>query len=313
MEKSQDAEPRKEYYIDENGFLVPHVLWEQAHEVGKVPSVFWHEGPSTDGWPRCPICNVRIKNKTRLEKHIAKVHPNVEHPARINQDEQKPASEQITSEPGPQSSSPGSISAKPLVNREVKMDEHSDNVEAALVMLLDEIEDVLGFIQQEILVVTPKGNYESVGQLAKQAQQVQTFQTEIQNLKEEWDNIFPDEAALRSQHSNVGKRLPRGLRTREDAFYIPILRVLMTMAGKGQVADVLSQVGEQMKSALNEHDFAALLAPPHMPRWQKTASWARSLMVKKGYLSSESPRGIWEVTEAGKQYLATKGCAENAP
>lgn len=74
MEKSQDAEPRKEYYIDENGFLVPRVLWEQAHEVGKVPPACCRASPSTDGWLRCPICNVGIKSKTRLKNHIAKVH-----------------------------------------------------------------------------------------------------------------------------------------------------------------------------------------------------------------------------------------------
>jgi hypothetical protein len=40
-------------------------------------------------------------------------------------------------------------------------------------------------------------------------------------------------------------------------------------------------------------------------RWMHTAHRARhDLVHEKGFLSASSPRGIWEITEAGRNYLA---------
>ena len=42
---------------------------------------------------------------------------------------------------------------------------------------------------------------------------------------------------------------------------------------------------------------------PGLPRWRNTAQWARNAMVKEGLLASDSPRGVWEITAEGKQWL----------
>jgi restriction system protein len=38
-------------------------------------------------------------------------------------------------------------------------------------------------------------------------------------------------------------------------------------------------------------------------RWVNTAQWERYLMIQEGLLKTDSPRGIWEITEKGKQFL----------
>ncbi len=40
-------------------------------------------------------------------------------------------------------------------------------------------------------------------------------------------------------------------------------------------------------------------------RWRNTAQFARNTMVRKGLLKSNSARGIWEITEAGRRFLKT--------
>jgi len=38
-------------------------------------------------------------------------------------------------------------------------------------------------------------------------------------------------------------------------------------------------------------------------RWRNTARWARQWLVREGLLTSDSPRGVWEITEAGRAHL----------
>jgi hypothetical protein len=39
------------------------------------------------------------------------------------------------------------------------------------------------------------------------------------------------------------------------------------------------------------------------PRWRNAAQWARQSMIYDGYLKSDSPRGVWEVSDKGRKFL----------
>jgi hypothetical protein len=192
-----------------------------------------------------------------------------------------------------------------------------EDAEAALDMVLEEVEKVIDSINQEGAEAFQKSHLDDVRHLTDQSSQVQAFLKKVQDLQDEWSNLSPTDVLPDIEPSkqavqplptprSYGKRLPRGLRTPEIDFFTPILRVVVKMGGKGQASEVLSQVGEIMKPRLNECDFETLLSGQHDPRWYKTAQWARRRMVQRGLLSStsESSRGIWEITESGKQYLA---------
>ncbi len=193
-----------------------------------------------------------------------------------------------------------------------------DEVDAALDIVLEEVDDVLDFLRQGITTVSQKGDFASVHRLANQATQVQVFQAKVRGLEEEWSNLFPDtepietvpsqpSAESRRQRKKRRKHLPRGMCTPEKDFYLPILLVLLKMGGQGQAEDVINQVGETMKQAFNEYDFQPLPSTPNDPRWRKTANRTRWHMVLEGLLASESPHGVWELTEAGKKYIGLPG------
>jgi restriction endonuclease Mrr len=74
------------------------------------------------------------------------------------------------------------------------------------------------------------------------------------------------------------------------------------MGGRGQTSKVVERVGEMMDSQLNKWD-RQMLASGEDIRWRNRAQWARNAMVKDGLLASDSPRGIWEITEKGHQVL----------
>ncbi len=94
---------------------------------------------------------------------------------------------------------------------------------------------------------------------------------------------------------------PTGIRTSERAFYLPILQSLLARGGEAPAAEVVDDVLERMKSILKPGDFETT-STTDQPRWKVTVYLARTTMLRQGLLRKDSPRGIWAITEAGRQY-----------
>lgn len=106
-------------------------------------------------------------------------------------------------------------------------------------------------------------------------------------------------------HADGADRLAKGLRTPESAFVLPILRTLQDLGGSAPMQQVLEKVGAMMKDQLRDVDHQSLKSDPGHPRWNNTAQWARNTMVADGLLKNNSPRGVWEITAAGRERLRT--------
>jgi hypothetical protein len=104
-------------------------------------------------------------------------------------------------------------------------------------------------------------------------------------------------------------RLAKGLRTPESAFVLPILQALQELGGQASMQQVLEKVGAAMGNQLRDVDYQPLKSDPNRPRWNNTAQWARNTMVAEGLLRNNSPRGIWEIADAGRKFLRTKSGA----
>ncbi len=97
-------------------------------------------------------------------------------------------------------------------------------------------------------------------------------------------------------------RAHRGERTPNETFRIPILKVLMKLGGRGEMNEILDSVEVEMNNILKSKDFE-LLPSGKSIRWRNSACWERLKMKIAGLLRSDSPTGIWEITEKGKKYL----------
>jgi len=93
---------------------------------------------------------------------------------------------------------------------------------------------------------------------------------------------------------------PKGKATRQTEFAVPILESLIEMGGSGKTPDVLEKVYEKMKNKLTERDHEKV---PHGNefRWRNRARWEAVRLKNEGYLKKDSPRNIWEITEAGRK------------
>ena len=185
-------------------------------------------------------------------------------------------------------------------------------VTVAFELVLDEIESVIGAVGQRATEVLKQGRpgeiekYEEAKDLIEKASQMATLRQRVKELQAEWTNVFvpviaPKKRRRRSKQTR--ERLKKGLRTPEDAFRVPLLQALVQLGGSGPVADVLDRVGVSMKSELNVYDRECLASTANQARWRNTAQWARNAMVRENLMSSNSPHGLWEITEQGRRSL----------
>lgn len=104
------------------------------------------------------------------------------------------------------------------------------------------------------------------------------------------------------------KNLAQGKRTHEHAFRVPILTAIEERGGRAEVGELMEAIYRIMKDSFNEHDLEDTPNSRGEPRWSNNARFCRQVMINKGWLRSGSPRGVWEITDAGRRWLA----AENA-
>lgn len=98
-------------------------------------------------------------------------------------------------------------------------------------------------------------------------------------------------------------RLRPGLRTPQRAFFLPILQALVELDGQAQPRKILQRVEQLMGETLNAVDQSPLPSAPHRRRWQAAACWARTNLLEKGLLDATAPKGIWKISEEGREYL----------
>jgi predicted CopG family antitoxin len=88
----------------------------------------------------------------------------------------------------------------------------------------------------------------------------------------------------------------------EREYWRPILDIIAEAGGSAAANDVIEVLGERMKDAFKARDLDLLKMGE--VRWRNRARFARLRMREQGLLSQTSHRGLWEITDAGRRYLA---------
>ncbi|MCX8072299.1 MAG: winged helix-turn-helix domain-containing protein [Candidatus Binatia bacterium] len=90
----------------------------------------------------------------------------------------------------------------------------------------------------------------------------------------------------------------------QEFYFVAILEVLERKGGRARAGEVLDELEILLSDELGPEDTIVL--PSGDIRWRKAANWARFKMVQAGLLSATSPTGVWEITEAGREYLRSR-------
>jgi hypothetical protein len=113
-----------------------------------------------------------------------------------------------------------------------------------------------------------------------------------------------------SRRPRLTPRAPKGSLTPEEAFEQPILAALHDAGGALPFRHALEAVGRRMEGVLNEHDRVA--DERGVARWQKRVPFVRLKLVERGLLDGDAPRGIWQLTDAGREALAQTAAGASA-
>jgi len=129
---------------------------------------------------------------------------------------------------------------------------------------------------------------------------------DLEDLEYLEDDYTEDNFLKNQQRRSYFGRIPRGICTPEKAYKLPILKALQELGGSGTTNDVLKRVKKLMKGVLKLVDYQNYENKQGFiePRWSKRAKWVRYRLMQEGLVKNDSPRGLWEISEAGLQYLA---------
>ena len=184
---------------------------------------------------------------------------------------------------------------------------NSNEVNTAFEILIEEIELVANNLNEEGAKAIKAGSYDVARRLMDEAERLADFREKVRALQKEWASLQPRHSSSVTYASrkvtNSKARLPRGLRTPEDAFRRPILEALVELGGEANLNEILDLVGVKMKATLTQYDFQSLRSSPRSPRWRNTAQWCRNKLVRDGLMRADSPYGIWAISEAGRRAL----------
>jgi len=87
----------------------------------------------------------------------------------------------------------------------------------------------------------------------------------------------------------------------QSDYEVPLLRLLSTLeGGQGQASEVIRLFAERYED--NIHADQRELLSRGMPRWQENVRRARYGLVQCGLMDAPA-RGVWRVTDAGRQWL----------
>jgi Mrr N-terminal domain len=89
----------------------------------------------------------------------------------------------------------------------------------------------------------------------------------------------------------------------EEDYYAPLLNVLASHGGSAPARDVVKAVGEAMTSSLTDVDREALSSGAI--RWENRLQFVRLKFVERGLMERNSPRGTWQLTDAGRREAAS--------
>lgn len=188
------------------------------------------------------------------------------------------------------------------------MKEQRSNVLPAFEILLDEIENELELIDRVAADALRAKRYAFARTIVDRGQRLRRFHDDVVTLQRTWcETVATRGIDLGAVQGLAGLRndlgaVATGTRTPQAAFFVPILKALATMDGKGTIDEVLDRVETLMSDELTEVDRQQLPAGTRL-RWRNTARWMGTQMIREGRLRPDTPWDVWEIADEGYEIL----------
>jgi Mrr N-terminal domain len=90
----------------------------------------------------------------------------------------------------------------------------------------------------------------------------------------------------------------------DDQYEVPILSILDEHGGRAPTREVLDALGERLAGRLMPADHDHLRSGD--VRWRNRAQFVRLRLIDRGDMKRDSPRGVWEISEQGRDRLVAR-------
>jgi restriction system protein len=141
-----------------------------------------------------------------------------------------------------------------------------------------------------------------VGELESQLQQIRSAISEKREKVTAIDRLVGHTEPESPRIEEVVDLFSEGVFTPTKAYWRPLLQTLVELGGRGRREQIIEQVGQKMQDILRPADYEKLPQSSFI-RWENRVAWQASNMRREGYIKNNSPRGIWEITDAGRKWL----------
>lgn len=135
--------------------------------------------------------------------------------------------------------------------------------------------------------------------------------SDVRDLNEQGDQVVAVEKSTpkpaRGTKKKKRTRAPSGTLLPQDAYEIPLLRSLEELGGGAAAGEVIERLGQHLNEKLKPNDREALGSG--VIRWHNRAQFARYELVQRGEMKSDSPRGVWEISDQGRRRFESEGSA----
>ena len=171
-------------------------------------------------------------------------------------------------------------------------------------ILLEQVEESIGSLNERGAGAFRFGDYEGARHLLGDAEGITYFRQKVKALQGEWQALFYNQNNALASDPDTASPAPRGLRTPEEKFRLPILESLIELNGSGSYEQVLELVEQKMEAVINDYDCESLPSDPKMLRWKNTAIWCRNTLLREELLMPDTQPGIWQISEPGREWVA---------
>ncbi len=181
------------------------------------------------------------------------------------------------------------------------------NLDASFEKVIAEIKDLIVGINKEAEKFLKENNYEAVKKVISNAEKVQLILSNIESARLDLGDLLKDQTLLKKNVITGGKKLKKELKkelkTPQKEYKRPILEALVELGGRAKLKDVLDLVYEKMKDRFTPYDLS-LYPVSGQVFWKFNAQQCRFRLVGEGLLKKDSPNGVWEITDKGREELS---------
>ena len=167
--------------------------------------------------------------------------------------------------------------------------------------LSETLQEHIDLLQSKATNLTASSKFEKAKETIDLVQDFVAYKERLQEFRSELPRAGGKSKRKRKRGGGV-----RSTRTRVSStdmtpvedFMDPVLLVLHDEGGSAGPAIIFPLLEEKLTESFKDGDCERL-SGSNGPRWQQTARRCRSLLIEKGFLKNDAPRGLWELSDKG--------------